>query len=196
MQYLRTKNRRQPVPRLRDLLYLMKCSPLYKNISVVILDIKEDNPIPILERTRSLINLVDGLRISIKLNDESCLMSEWKSKLVIGIWDLKFYKYAKMLFDDLPISLIHPQWPPTVNPGNSLPADPWKTPFDNYSLKWGILSSNIVNEIHARNRSIYSWTLNTLSEMRSAVELGLDGILTDNPRYCRCAYRSLVSAPG
>jgi len=49
---------------------------------------------------------------------------------------------------------------------------------------WGnihVLTSRFVRAAHARNMDVHVWTVNDVDEMQRMLDLGVDGIITDNP---------------
>jgi glycerophosphoryl diester phosphodiesterase len=48
-----------------------------------------------------------------------------------------------------------------------------------------LLSRKLVEEIHAAGRLACTWTVNEPKEMRRAAELGVDGIISDDPKLLR-----------
>jgi glycerophosphoryl diester phosphodiesterase len=50
------------------------------------------------------------------------------------------------------------------------------------SLEWSKLSDAAIRGAHRHDLSIVTWTVNTPDAMRAAVESGVDGIITDDPK--------------
>lgn len=51
-----------------------------------------------------------------------------------------------------------------------------------YSIKENLVTKNLVENIHNSNKKIYVWTVNNETSMRKLINLGVDGIITDNPK--------------
>lgn len=49
----------------------------------------------------------------------------------------------------------------------------------------GLVTAKLVDSSHKHGIKVFSWTLNSTEEFRSAVKLGLDGFATDNPCLAR-----------
>ncbi|MCF0145356.1 MAG: glycerophosphoryl diester phosphodiesterase membrane domain-containing protein [Eubacterium sp.] len=58
---------------------------------------------------------------------------------------------------------------------------------DDYSIEQGNITAEMVNKIHQADRRIFSWTSNTEETVQALVDLGVDGITTDNPIMMRNA---------
>lgn len=52
---------------------------------------------------------------------------------------------------------------------------------DFYSVEQKIITPNLVNNIHKSNRTIYAWTVDYSIDMKRAIKLNVDGIITDKP---------------
>ncbi|HWZ44997.1 MAG TPA: glycerophosphodiester phosphodiesterase [Candidatus Saccharimonadales bacterium] len=48
-----------------------------------------------------------------------------------------------------------------------------------------LLSRKLVEEVHTAGKLVCTWTLNEPKEMRRAAELGVDGIISDDPKLLR-----------
>lgn len=71
----------------------------------------------------------------------------------------------------------------TVYIGEELPQDLRKLDYvDEYSIQLTGLSEETVSRVRAAGKEVYSWTVNTTGEISRALELGVDGLVTDNPR--------------
>lgn len=62
-----------------------------------------------------------------------------------------------------------------------LPGAAKRLATDALFLKYTLLNDTIVRECHARDLLVVSWTLNSPGEFRVAIDLGVDGIATDDP---------------
>jgi len=54
-----------------------------------------------------------------------------------------------------------------------------------YSPYFKLLNGKKVEEIHELGMKVVPWTVNTVDEMRSMIDLGVDGIITDYPNLAR-----------
>lgn len=57
--------------------------------------------------------------------------------------------------------------------------------FDLYSLPFDLVTPERVHQIHALNKAIHVWTVNQPEGMRRLIQLGVDSLITDNPRLLR-----------
>ena len=71
---------------------------------------------------------------------------------------------------------------------------------DSYSIEGKNLTTDMVEAIHYRGKSVYGWTANTSGAMRRIVNCGADGVITDDVRLlqtflreqaCRKAFASV-----
>ncbi|QBD86514.1 hypothetical protein EW636_02120 [Clostridium tetani] len=56
---------------------------------------------------------------------------------------------------------------------------------DFYSIEESIISSNLVNEIHANGKEIHVWTVNHNWKMERLINMGVDNIITDEVEALR-----------
>ncbi|CDI48487.1 glycerophosphoryl diester phosphodiesterase [Clostridium tetani 12124569] len=56
---------------------------------------------------------------------------------------------------------------------------------DFYSIEESIVSSNLVNEIHANGKEIHVWTVNHNWKMERLINIGVDNIITDEVEALR-----------
>jgi len=129
---------------------------LYPRVSFL-LDIKDDNDPVIME------HLVQELKPFSHLLD----------RLIIGVWDAHYFGLLKKLLPDAKSSFIGQRY------SLAHPSD-----YDNYNLYFGYITSDDVYAIHARNRTVFSWTLNNEEEWGYAKDIGIDGIITDKVMEC------------
>ncbi|KAI9247827.1 PLC-like phosphodiesterase [Sporodiniella umbellata] len=152
---LLTKDSQQPIPRLKDVLELMKTAEQY-----AIVDIKFDNPLEILDHLQVLLNEYNQL----------------KPKLIIGIWNVEFMKKAKKLFPDYTLCFIGL----SVSAARSHFIDT----VDCLSLPFAALvdqdGHNFIKEVHERKKKVFTWTINDPLQMKSCVLLKVDGVIGDN----------------
>ncbi|NOZ22954.1 MAG: hypothetical protein GXP25_17895 [Planctomycetes bacterium] len=52
---------------------------------------------------------------------------------------------------------------------------------DHPDLQWGLATRECVEAFHAEGMPVWVWTVNEREEMRKLIELGVDGITTDEP---------------
>jgi glycerophosphoryl diester phosphodiesterase len=45
-----------------------------------------------------------------------------------------------------------------------------------------VVDRRFIEAAHARNMSVHVWTVNEEDDMRRLIDLGVDGIMTDNPQ--------------
>ncbi|TDH28667.1 glycerophosphodiester phosphodiesterase [Segetibacter sp. 3557_3] len=50
-----------------------------------------------------------------------------------------------------------------------------------YSPNYPMLTKEVVDECHRKNMQVIPWTVNTVNEMNSLVDMGVDGIISDYP---------------
>lgn len=56
---------------------------------------------------------------------------------------------------------------------------------DFYSMEESLVSSNLVNEIHANGKEIHVWTVNDNEKMERLINMGVDNIITDEVEMLR-----------
>lgn len=56
---------------------------------------------------------------------------------------------------------------------------------DFFSIKSSFITEEIVREAHKRGKEVHAWTVNTKSEMKRMMSLGIDNIITDRPVRAR-----------
>lgn len=49
------------------------------------------------------------------------------------------------------------------------------------SISFGVVSPELVEEIHLRGLTVWTWTVNELSEIEAVIEAGVDGVISDCP---------------
>lgn len=64
--------------------------------------------------------------------------------------------------------------------------------------KYHLLSARLIEEVHAAKKLIVTWTLNTPKDILRAIELGADGIISDDTKLLReiVAGRKVSKRPG
>ncbi|MBR3683628.1 MAG: glycerophosphoryl diester phosphodiesterase membrane domain-containing protein [Lachnospiraceae bacterium] len=61
-------------------------------------------------------------------------------------------------------------------------ADFWKADAaDSFSISYGMLDKNVVANIKNIGKDVYVWTVNTKEQMLKAIDMGVDGLITDYP---------------
>ncbi|KAI8882970.1 PLC-like phosphodiesterase [Backusella circina FSU 941] len=164
IQAYTTKKGNQPIPRLKEVLDFMDQIEDKREGFYMIIDIKFDNPIEILDVLSTLLNGYPHLQ----------------NHLVIGIWNLEFLNKAKSLFGHhyqlcfigLSVSASRHHFLPHV---------------DCVSLPFAALCNTdgrkLIDEAHALGKRVFAWTINSDEQAKSCVVLDLDGIVGDH--VCR-----------
>ncbi len=57
----------------------------------------------------------------------------------------------------------------------------YNSPIDYVIPQFRLASRELIEEVHDEDLQVYAWTVNTESEMRRLIALGVDGIITDEP---------------
>jgi len=142
-------------------------------------------PVPLLSQVLELLELYPHVSFLLDIKDDNdplimeYLVKELKpyshllDRLLIGVWDDHFFVLLKKLLPNVKSSFIG------ITYGSAQPSD-----YDNYNLNFGYITSDDVNAIHARNRTVFCWTLNKEEEWVHAKAIGIDGIITDRVKEC------------
>ncbi|KAI8647623.1 PLC-like phosphodiesterase [Parasitella parasitica] len=156
----------QPIPRFNDVLdFLIRPEISEGNKELyMIVDIKFDNPIEILDILKQLLDTYTERYP--KLFDQ----------LVIGIWNTEYLKRAKELFSKFRLCFI----------GVSVPAA--RAHFidnvDCLSLPFAALAGNdgqsVIKEAHTKKKRVFTWTINDPEQMKTCVLWQVDGVIGDN----------------
>ncbi|KAI9485638.1 MAG: PLC-like phosphodiesterase [Benjaminiella poitrasii] len=155
----------QPIPRFNDVVNLLTQPKISSTCGLyMIVDIKYDNPIEILDVLADLLN--NYLKTYPQLAD----------MLIIGIWSLDFLKKAKTLFPQFKLCFI----------GLSLSAA--RTHFINtvdcLSLPFAALvnadGQSFIKEVHEQNKKVFTWTINDPGQMKTCVIWKVDGVIGDD----------------
>ena len=81
----------------------------------------------------------------------------------------------KLLLGELPLVPLHHdgefQFKQAGNFEGVAAINPWRP----------MLTQRLVNRIHSRNKKVFVFTINKVSDMKKAIEMGVDGIITDYP---------------
>ncbi|KAG2207502.1 hypothetical protein INT47_004250 [Mucor saturninus] len=155
----------QPIPRFIDVLELL-IQPEAAAIDglYMIVDIKYDNAIEILDVLSELLKTYTTQHP--KLFDQ----------LVIGIWNVDFLTRAKTLFPQFKLCFI----------GLSLSAarHHFLDQVDCLSLPFAALAGGdgqeLIKDAHARNKRVFTWTINDPLQMKTCVLWQVDGVIGDN----------------
>jgi glycerophosphoryl diester phosphodiesterase len=75
--------------------------------------------------------------------------------------------------------------------------DRWRElPIETAVLHFSLISPELVAELRAEKKKIYSWTVNAESEMKRLRDLGIDGIISDDTAHlCRVFGRNPGATP-
>lgn len=52
---------------------------------------------------------------------------------------------------------------------------------DFFSIRATAVTSNMIKEIHSSKKQVHVWTVNSATQMRNLMQMGVDNIITDNP---------------
>jgi glycerophosphoryl diester phosphodiesterase len=56
-------------------------------------------------------------------------------------------------------------------------------PAEYYGLCVGTMTQDTVNALHQAGRTVFVWTVNTPDAVRSVIDMGVDGIVTNEPEW-------------
>lgn len=95
-------------------------------------------------------------------------------------------------FDFRPLQILHRKYPNITTA--VLISDKDKRTFEQqltdlgytpemYSPHYSLVTPELVSKCHQRNIKLIPWTVNTVEEMKTLKEFGVDGIITDYPNY-------------
>ncbi|KAK9316784.1 PLC-like phosphodiesterase [Lipomyces starkeyi] len=155
----------EKMPLLREVLELFISNANFDDKRLVI-DVKADNEVGIIE----------GIAKAMKeIKDD---FTFWNSRIVLGIWMVKFLPYCEKYLPQTPMMHIGANiWyarkfleAPTLVGFSILLASLYST--DGYAL---------IRESRAAGKAIYVWTVNPDEAMRMCLALQVDAVLTDNP---------------
>ncbi|KAG0164692.1 hypothetical protein DFQ30_009536 [Apophysomyces sp. BC1015] len=161
IENLTTKVGQEPIPRLVDVLDLLSSSQVVEKNMCMIIDIKFNNPLDILDAVHKLVRQYP---------------STLKKQLVIGIWNREFLAEAQRLFEGFQLCFI----------GLSLRSarahflhttDAISVPFITLANDDG---QAYIKEAHSLNKRVFSWTINDVGEMEKCTSWGIDGVVGDN----------------
>ncbi|CDS12858.1 hypothetical protein LRAMOSA05042 [Lichtheimia ramosa] len=169
----------QPIPRFKEVVQLMLRQDVIDKNMYMIVDIKFDNPIAILNAMHDLLKA--------EFADH---MSTLARQLVIGIWHVDFLKTTQALFPDFKICFI----------GLSLDAarkyffdaaDLLSMPFAALADKEG---HDFIQEAHARGKRVATWTVNDVEQMHECLAMGVDAVVGDHVEIMVKQLREKVSS--
>ncbi|CAO3609269.1 unnamed protein product [Cunninghamella blakesleeana] len=156
----------QPIPRLKDVVNLLIHSHTTNPDLKMIVDIKFDNDIAILDHLYKLLEEEHKEQVNIL-----------RQQIIIGIWNLDYLKKTKELFNDhYAICFI----------GISLSGarKHFLQHVDYLSLPFPALADEdgklFIQEAHQLNKKVLSWTINNLEQMHASVIWQLDGVVGDH----------------
>ena len=91
---------------------------------------------------------------------------------VLACGDLELLRRGKELAPELENVYI----------GESLGPELWEASFvDGYSINFTALTAQNVEQAHQKGRAVYAWTVNERQDIAAVLELGVDGLVTDDP---------------
>jgi glycerophosphoryl diester phosphodiesterase len=56
-------------------------------------------------------------------------------------------------------------------------------PAEYYGLYVGTMTEDTVNALHQAGRTVFVWTVNTPEAVRRVIDMGVDGIVTNEPEW-------------
>jgi len=157
---LTIKEPKDKMPLLKDVLELVHTKGQW-----LLIDIKMDNPIRIIHEIANVLRKVDDN------------LDYWKSRILLGIWHEKFLDACQSELFMIPITHI------------SLSATYTRSKFlynsQVQSLNMYLPSlyneDPLIKEAQAMGKSILVWTVNDEDWMHLALDLGVDGVISDYP---------------
>ncbi|KAI8078643.1 PLC-like phosphodiesterase [Halteromyces radiatus] len=155
----------QPIPRLNDVFDLLVRPEVASNEQLyMIVDIKFDNPIEILDRLYALL-------------EEYKEYASLQRQVVIGVWHHDFLDRTRELFGDtykicfIGLSLVGARRKFLEQ------VDCLSVPFAALADEDG---QQFIREAHDLGKRVFTWTINDVEQMVCAVAWGLDGIVGDH----------------
>ena len=98
------------------------------------------------------------------------------SRSVVQSFDVNTLKAMREIDPDVSLALLVENREPVEENLNRLGFTP-----DIYSPYYKNLNRSMIENVHAAGMKLIPWTINDISEMRSYLEMGVDGIITDYP---------------
>lgn len=162
---LKTKVGDQPIPQFRDVLNLLLRIHETKPDLYMMVDIKFDNPVEILDAVHKLLESEYADKLPIL-----------KKQLTIGIWHVDFLPTTQKLFGDFRKVFI----------GLSLAAarKHFMHAADMMSMPFAALAGSdgqaFIQEAHAAGKKVATWTINDVNMMHTALTWQVDAIVGDH----------------
>ena len=104
----------------------------------------------------------------------------WAQRVVLGVWGAR---YLPLLKRHLPgFAITHITFSTSYSRAVFLPRQYVGFNVLAETLALRPVGQRFVRHAHARGRAVTVWTINEPSEMRRACELGVDGVITDEPQ--------------
>ncbi|MBS3738746.1 MAG: glycerophosphodiester phosphodiesterase [Psychroflexus sp.] len=106
------------------------------------------------------------------------------NKITIQSFDKRVIQYVKDNYPQLAVAYL-------VEQGNfydnlqSLERTP-----DIYSPQYGVLDSLDIKQAHDSGVKVIPWTVNDISDMKTLLEMGVDGLITDYPNKAKVLHKS------
>lgn len=152
------------MPLLAEVLELCVTKEAWKRLWLVI-DVKASNDLSVIQLLAKTLAQVHN--------------TGWEKRLIVGIWHPKFLPLCRQYLSSISLAFI----------GASLL---WAKEFmeeeqvGTINLFFPAVLSRegqeLVQQVHARNKTFTTWTLNNTKWLEWAVRYGVDGIITDDPR--------------
>jgi glycerophosphoryl diester phosphodiesterase len=163
MEHMRTLGG-HPIPRFSDLLELLACYPS----KIAYLDMKT------FDNTQQAVCV---LKHAVALANSSVL----RKQLIIGVWDENVFATVQAEMPDFRVGIIAETLNDVLSPQHDA-VIPAYTPTSNISLEYQVLTTQIVNVIHAAPQwESYTWKVNTPEDAQKLAAIHVDGIITDYP---------------
>jgi glycerophosphoryl diester phosphodiesterase len=156
----------EPMPRLQDLLQYI-AQPGLEDIWIL-LDIKLDN------NAENVMRLIKATIDSVPANPSR----SWDSRIVLGIWAVKFLPLCQTYLPSFPISHI----------GFSTCYARQFLKVENCSFNmlqkvlFGPIGANFIKDVRKAGRQLFVWTVNDENLMKWSIQRHVDGVITDDPK--------------
>jgi glycerophosphoryl diester phosphodiesterase len=98
-------------------------------------------------------------------------------------------RYYIQSFDVRPLQVVHKEYPGIpvgfLTDGKNVDSNLKVLGFipHIYSPQFGIVTKEMIDAVHAKKMKFVPWTVNDKEKMKSLIEMGVDGIITDYPNY-------------
>jgi len=146
--------------------------------------------IPTLDETLKFINGKIPINIEIKTSTRKNEIAEkvlaivfengYEEKTLISSFDPRVLRRIKKLTDEIPTALLY-HYPIYFNPIKTLKNLNAVALIHNFKFT----TSNLVKKIHDAGFKIFVYTVNDPKDIRKMIDIGVDGIITDNVRLAR-----------